>query len=155
MTKDEIMAALEKGSWPSFVREMKRTKTPSRPVASRPTTEESSLVTRCERDSTGGCALTEKGGDLRVLITSEECWGSVIGEDSDEGACQMCVYICAEVFEKPAANRCARVRLGVNPTPYAAQVREAAEYCPVDAIRIAEPRDSMMGHGVAIGSYRR
>jgi ferredoxin len=53
----------------------------------------------------------------------------------------MCVYICAEVFEKPVANRCARVRLGVNPTQYAAQVREAAEYCPVDAIRIAEPRE--------------
>lgn len=76
-----------------------------------------------------------------MLITPEECWGSVIGDDSEGGACQMCVYICAEVFEKPVANRCARVRLGVNPTQYAAQVCEAAEYCPVDAIRITGPRE--------------
>lgn len=54
MTKGEVMGALEKGPWPSFVREMKRTKTPSRPVASRPTTEESSLGARCERDRRGG-----------------------------------------------------------------------------------------------------
>lgn len=65
-----------------------------------------------------------------------------MGEDSGAGACQICVEICPEVFEKPAPDHCARARLDVNPGAYAAEVRHAARTCPVDAIRvIGIPKD--------------
>jgi ferredoxin len=53
----------------------------------------------------------------------------------------MCVEICPEVFEKPVANQCARVRSDANPALYVSRIREAAESCPVNAIEIQLPED--------------
>jgi ferredoxin len=75
---------------------------------------------------------------LHVLVATAGCWGRVIGEDSDEGACQLCVEMCPDVFEKPLANRCAQVRPGVDPTPYVARIRQAAKVCPVNAIHLVK-----------------
>ncbi len=71
-----------------------------------------------------------------VFIEPGECWGRIVGEDSDTGACQVCVEMCPEVFEKPGANRCARTRSDVDPAAYAGRVYQVAQCCPVDAIRI-------------------
>jgi len=67
-------------------------------------------------------------------IAPNACWGRIVGEDSGGGACQLCVEICPEVFEKPVANRCARIRSNVKLAPYASRIRQAAEGCPVNAI---------------------
>jgi ferredoxin len=72
----------------------------------------------------------------RVFIPPDRCWGSVIGDDSDQGACALCVEVCPEVFEKPAPNACARVRPGVDPAAHLAEIQRAMALCPVDAIRI-------------------
>jgi ferredoxin len=74
-----------------------------------------------------------------VFIEPGCCWGRIIGEDAGNSACELCVQICPSVFEKPAANRCARVRLKVDPSRFAAQVRRAARACPVSAIRMIIP----------------
>lgn len=73
---------------------------------------------------------------LRVVVEPGRCWGSIIGEDSDQGACRLCVETCPDVFEKPLTNRCAHVRLGVDPGLYIAQVLQAVEACPVNAIHL-------------------
>jgi len=67
-------------------------------------------------------------------IAPNACWGRIVGEDSGGGACQLCVEICPEVFEKPVANRCARIRSNVKLALYASRIRQAAEGCPVNAI---------------------
>jgi len=71
---------------------------------------------------------------LHVLVEPGRCWGRIIGEDTDEGACRLCVDACPEVFKKPLPNQCAGVRAGVDPTPHVARIRQAAEICPVNAI---------------------
>ena len=71
---------------------------------------------------------------LHVSVEPGRCWGRIIGEDSDEGACRFCVDACPEVFEKPLPNQCARVRADVDPTQHVARVRQAVEICPVNAI---------------------
>lgn len=73
---------------------------------------------------------------LRVVVELGRCWGSIIGEDSDQGACRLCVETCPEIFEKPVAHRCARVRPGVDPGRFIAQVYHAVEDCPVNAIHV-------------------
>ena len=69
-------------------------------------------------------------------IAPDACWGRIVGEDSGGSACQMCVEICPEVFEKPVANRCARVRSNAKLALYASRIRQAAEGCPVNAIEV-------------------
>ena len=78
--------------------------------------------------------LTKGIAIFRVSIAPDACWGRVVGEDSSGGACQMCVEICPSIFEKPVANRCARVRSNVRLALYASRIRQAAEGCPVNAI---------------------
>lgn len=73
---------------------------------------------------------------LQVVVETGRCWGRVIGEDSDQGACQLCVETCPEVFEKPLANRCAQVRPGIDAAQYVARIRKVAESCPVGAIHV-------------------
>lgn len=75
---------------------------------------------------------------LRVVVEPGRCWGRIIGEDSDQGACRLCVEICPEVFEKPVANRCAHVPPGVDPVRYIAQILRAVEACPVNAIHFVK-----------------
>lgn len=75
---------------------------------------------------------------LRVVVEPGRCWGSIIGEDSDQGACRLCVETCPEVFEKPLANRCAHVRPGVDPGRHVAQILRTVEACPVDAIHLVK-----------------
>ena len=87
---------------------------------------------------------------LRVVVEPGRCWGSVIGEDSDQGACRLCVETCPDVFEKPLTNRCAHVRLGVDPGPYIAQVLQAVEACPVNAIHLV--KDSVGAPGLDLPS---
>ena len=73
---------------------------------------------------------------FRVLVRTGTRWGRNIGEDSGEGACQLCVESCPEIFEKSLPNRCATVRPGVDPTPYLARIRRVAKACPVNAIHL-------------------
>ncbi|MBI4164527.1 MAG: ferredoxin [Acidobacteria bacterium] len=79
---------------------------------------------------------------LQVLIEPGSCWGKNVAEDSGTGACQTCVEICPEVFEKPAPDRCARTRPGVNPRLYARLVFRAAQWCPVNAIRVTSREEA-------------
>lgn len=83
-------------------------------------------------------AIGELSFALRVVVEPGRCWGSIIGEDSDQGACGLCVEICPEVFEKPLASRCAHVLPGVDPGRYVAQILRAVEACPVDAIHLVK-----------------
>lgn len=62
----------------------------------------------------------------------------IVGEDSGAGACQLCVELCPEVFEKPFHSSCARVRPDAVPALHMACVAEAARHCPVEAIRITK-----------------
>ena len=91
-------------------------------------------------------AMRELNLPLRVAVEPARCWGSIIGEDSDQGACRLCIEICPEVFEKPLANRCAHVRPGVDPARYVAQILRTVEACPVDAIHLVKESG-------AIGSF--
>ena len=79
---------------------------------------------------------------FRVLVVTDTCWGRIVGEDSGEGACQLCVESCPEVFEKNVPNQCATIRPGVDPTPYLARVRRAAKDCPVNAIHLVKSGQS-------------
>jgi ferredoxin len=79
--------------------------------------------------SEGLCILT-------AAVEIGQCWGRVVSEDSGTGACDLCVQICPEVFEKPMANRCARVRAGVDLATYTDRVVRAARRCPVNAIHV-------------------
>lgn len=74
----------------------------------------------------------------RVVIKPDRCWGRVVGEDSDQGACQLCVETCPEVFEKPLANRCAQVRPSIDTAQYVARIRQAVDACPVAAIHLVK-----------------
>lgn len=80
--------------------------------------------------------MEESNFTLRVVVEPGRCWGSIIGEDSDQGACRLCVETCPDVFEKPLTNRCAHVRLGVDPGRYVVRVLQAIEACPVNAIHL-------------------
>lgn len=75
---------------------------------------------------------------LQVVVEPDRCWGRVAGEDSDQGACQLCVETCPEVFEKLLANRCAEVRPGIDAAQYLARIRQALERCPVGAIHLVK-----------------
>lgn len=81
---------------------------------------------------------------ISVFIESRRCWGRILGEDSGTGACDLCVQICPEVFEKPTPDRCARVRAQADAASHAAHVRRAAERCPVDAIRVVRVADRIV-----------
>jgi len=74
--------------------------------------------------------------EIVVFLGAGNCWGRTISEDSGDGACDLCVQVCPEVFEKPAPDQCAWVRPNVDVTSYLEQVRLAAQSCPVDAIRV-------------------
>lgn len=82
--------------------------------------------------------MRQSKSTYRVLVEAGRCWGRMIGEDSGDGACQLCVEACPEVFEKSLPSRCANVRPGVDPTPYLARVRQAANVCPVNAIHLVK-----------------
>ena len=84
----------------------------------------------------GVIIMKASGPAFRVFVEPGCCWGCIIGEDSDQGACELCVMACPEVFEKPLPKRCARVRPGVDPTPYLGRIRRAIWSCPSDAIRL-------------------
>ncbi|MBI4586407.1 MAG: ferredoxin [Planctomycetes bacterium] len=73
---------------------------------------------------------------IDVIVNPGGCWGRLIGEDCDQGACDQCVQMCPEVFEKPIANACARVRLGADLARHVERIRQAIEACPSDAIRL-------------------
>jgi ferredoxin len=51
-------------------------------------------------------------------------------------ACELCVDICPEVFDLP--DDTAVVKEAVNFDAYEEEIREAAESCPVEVIRIDE-----------------
>lgn len=50
-------------------------------------------------------------------------------------ACGTCQAICPEVFD---VNDMAQVKLGVDIQKYEAEIREASDICPVQAIKIDE-----------------
>ena len=76
---------------------------------------------------------------LEIVIEPGECWGRLLCEDSGAGACCLCVELCPEVFEKPFANRCARVRANSKFWKYADQIEEAVVQCPVNGIKVVRP----------------
>ena len=52
------------------------------------------------------------------------------------GACQLCVDLCPQVFEKPIVNFSAFVRADAYLGPYMDEIRQVALRCPVEAIEI-------------------
>jgi ferredoxin len=75
---------------------------------------------------------------LNAVVNPGKCWGSNVGEDSGVGACQLCVDICPEVFEKPIANFCAFVRPEVDLLSHESEIQQAARNCPVEAIAVTD-----------------
>lgn len=73
---------------------------------------------------------------VELMIEPGECWGRLVGEDSDEGACDLCCRICSDAFEKPDATACARVRSGVDLWTHLSAIETAVKQCPVSAIRL-------------------
>ena len=71
-----------------------------------------------------------------VVVDCETCWGRLVGEDSDQESCRLCVDVCPEVFDKPQPNGCARSRPGVDPAPFLACVCQAVRLCPTEAIQL-------------------
>jgi ferredoxin len=65
-----------------------------------------------------------------VVVERGRCFGRLVGEDSGRGACALCVDACPEIFAKPLDNRPACVRLGIDPAPHLARIREAIQQCP-------------------------
>lgn len=53
-------------------------------------------------------------------------------------ACGLCPDVCPEVFELPDDADIARVKVDVVPADAEAACREAAEGCPVEAIKIQQ-----------------
>ena len=51
-------------------------------------------------------------------------------------ACELCVELCPEVFSLP--DEIAVVNENVSLTMYAEKIKEAAEECPVEAIKIEQ-----------------
>ena len=86
--------------------------------------------------------LALRGGILETRRTfgaeifPGRCWGSRICEDTGVGACQLCVDLCPEVFEKPIVNFTALVRPYVDLSSYEDQIRHVALCCPVEAIEV-------------------
>lgn len=74
----------------------------------------------------------------RVAVDCDACWGHLVGEDSGEESCRLCVDLCPEVFEKPRGDDCARSRPDVDPGPHVACIREAMRRCPTEAIHLSE-----------------
>lgn len=52
--------------------------------------------------------------------------------------CGLSADCCPEVFEIPAGGDTAVVRAGVDPAPFGAAIRQAAEACPVAVIQYEE-----------------
>lgn len=75
-----------------------------------------------------------------VTIDPWSCWGQYVGEDSDAGACQVCVELCPAVFEKPAPDECARVRPNARLKQHSDLIVQAVSRCPVNGIRVAWTR---------------
>ncbi len=73
---------------------------------------------------------------LSVVIIPGKCWGSIVCEDTGVGACQLCVDLCPEVFEKPIANFCAFVRPDADIAMYENEIHNAVLSCPVEAIEV-------------------
>ncbi|MBI4219587.1 MAG: ferredoxin [Chloroflexi bacterium] len=71
-----------------------------------------------------------------VSIDAGACWGRYVSEDSEIGACQVCVELCPAVFEKPVANECARVRPHARYENQAGLIALAAGRCPMNGIRV-------------------
>lgn len=80
--------------------------------------------------------------EISAAIEPGLCCGRLIGEDSGVGACELCVQICPEVFEKPVEDRCARVRADADLAGHAEQVFRAARECLVNAIQVATGTES-------------
>ena len=73
---------------------------------------------------------------LWVVIIPGRCWGSNVCEDTSLGACQLCVDLCPEVFEKPIVNFSAFVRPDADLARYQNKIRHVALSCPVEAIEV-------------------
>ena len=73
---------------------------------------------------------------LGAVVNPGKCWGSNVSEDSVVGACQLCVDLCAEVFEKPIVNFSAFVRPDADLARYQNKIRHVALSCPVEAIEV-------------------
>ncbi|MEE8443193.1 MAG: ferredoxin [Dehalococcoidia bacterium] len=82
---------------------------------------------------------------LHVEIEQGQCWGQHVSEDTGLGACQLCVELCPEVFEKPIANWCAFARPDVDATPHLEKVYEAIGNCPVEAIQVYQDSEDKTG----------
>ena len=76
---------------------------------------------------------------LEAVVNPGKCWGSNVGEDTGVGACQFCVDLCPEVFEKPIVNFSAFVRPGADLAPHEDKIRHIALGCPVEAIEVTQP----------------
>jgi ferredoxin len=87
--------------------------------------------------SRGGLLETER--TLGAVIVPGRCWGSNVSEDTGLGACQLCVDLCPEVFEKPIVNFTAFVRPDADLAPYEDEIRQVALSCPVEAIEVTQP----------------
>ncbi len=71
-----------------------------------------------------------------VEIFPGRCWGSKVCEDTGLGACQLCVDLCPEVFEKPIVNFTAFVRPDVDLSSYEDRIRHVALCCLEEAIEV-------------------
>ena len=80
--------------------------------------------------------MVVRGRIAGVSIDPRSCWGRYVSEDSDTGACQVCVELCPGVFEKPVPNECARVRPEAEFERYSDLIAQAVRRCPVNGIRI-------------------
>lgn len=96
--------------------------------------------------------MATRGWIAGVTIDPRSCWGQYIGEDSDAGACQVCVELCPAVFEKPAPDECARVRPNAIFEQHSDLIVQAARRCPVNGIRVAWTRGTRRPGQEVIGT---
>lgn len=80
--------------------------------------------------------MKQSNANFRVVIRPDSCWGRFASEDAGGEACDRCVEICPEAFEKPHPDRCARVRRGADLSKDLPAIRRAIDECPTGAIRM-------------------
>jgi Cu/Ag efflux pump CusA/ferredoxin len=89
-------------------------------------------------ESAPASVMGATGGGLRPVVLPDRCRSHTVGNGRGPEACSICVAMCPEVFEKPAASGDAQVRPDADSTRYLARIRKAMRLCPADAIRFVQ-----------------